>query len=98
MEKMENHSFVIGCLLGGNYKGTIVEPLKTGKAIPDKYDTMMIPAQTVMGSPSLVAIRDWAALILPRCSKGAYCVIERIDRVEVERITQEEATNAAADK
>jgi hypothetical protein len=80
-----------------NYKATIFDP---GRLFPkpDKYDTLTIPAQNSMGASSPVPLRSWAHMLLPGCTKDAYCVIERTERVEVERITREEVINAAADK
>lgn len=77
-----------------SYKAVIVDPNKP-PVKPDNYDTLTIPGEVSNYAISPVPLREWAKKVLPSASKGAYCVIYRTERVEVERITQEDTKNAA---
>ena len=78
-----------------HFKAVITEPNRPVQK-PDQYGTMHIPPVGVYYGVSLVRALEWARLTLPKLTEGAYCILYRIDEVEVEKMTREEAVSAAA--
>lgn len=69
------------------YKAVIYEPNRPDPK-PDRYGTVTLPANPSYVALSPVPLRCWAKDELSGMTKGAYCVIYKIEEVEVERIDQ----------
>lgn len=76
-----------------HFKAVITEP---NRATPksDVYGTLTIPPAGVYYGVSLVSALEWARKTLPKLTDGAYCTFYRLDEVEVEQMTKEEAVSA----
>jgi hypothetical protein len=79
------------------YKGIIYEPNRPASE-PGKYGTVIIPANQSMSANFPGAVRRWAKDALRTAAPDAYCVICKIEEVEVERFTREEVINAPTNK
>jgi hypothetical protein len=76
-----------------HFKAVITEPNRPAPA-PDKYGSITIPPAGIYFGVTLVGALDWAKAILPALTEGAFVTIYRLDEVEVERVTREEAISA----
>jgi len=77
-----------------HFKAVITEPNRPSPKT-DEYGTVTIPPAGIYYGVSLVNALDWARKTLPRLTEGAYCTFYRIDEVEVEKMTREEALSVA---
>jgi len=71
------------------YKAVIVEPnRKPGE--PDEYGTLTVQPTGVRFGHDSAELIVWAKEVLPKLTDGAYCVVYRIDEVEVWRAKKED--------
>jgi hypothetical protein len=77
-----------------HFKAVITEPNRPAPKV-DKYGVLVIPPAGIYYGISLVGALDWARTVLPKLTEGAYCTFYRLDEVEVEKMTKEEAVSAA---
>lgn len=75
------------------YKAIIVEPNRKPSE-PDYYGTLTVQSAGVSFGKSSAELVKWAKEILPKLTEGAYCVIYRIDEVEVCRVKKEDVGSA----
>jgi hypothetical protein len=67
------------------YRAVIREPRKAPPK-PDQYGTYTLEGDKSTYGPSPVTLHAWAALVLPKCTEGAYCDIYKVEEVFVERL------------